>query len=151
MPSLPTRWGHRMWKIVMTHHCLEVRMGGAAPDFPFAFFSLPYIILMLFIHTANIFASKPHTPSPRPCLLSPCPFSPSFCIFVAFVVLAGVLPPPLSKLLFLMLVKHLGDGGHLPTASSIFCRLFILVTVIRWWFCLCWRCRWRLGWSFGWG
>ena len=48
----------------LTHRCLEVRTGGAAPDFPLAFFSfLLYIVLMLFIHPASIAASKPVTPN----------------------------------------------------------------------------------------
>ena len=44
---------------------------------------------------------------------------PSVC-FVTFVVQARVLPPSVSKVLFLLLVKHLSDRGLLSPACSIF-------------------------------
>ena len=83
-------------------------MGGAARDFPLAFYSLPYMVLMLVIQPASILASKPLTPISLALSAISLSFF-FFLLYVAFIVQAQVLPPPISKLLLLMLVEHLGD------------------------------------------
>ena len=98
---------------------------GAAPSIltsrqRWVFCSLPNMVLMLFIHPASAFASKPGTPiSLAFSAITLCFFSFRLVCTCRHLCCTGwMISPPLRKVHLLSRVEHLGDGVFLlPVAS----------------------------------
>ena len=102
------------------------------------------MVCMLFMQPDSMTASNPLTPMDAGLFSNQLVFRSIPAVgFDALVIEAWVVPPPISELLFLVFVQHMGDGGLLPLARCI----FFITEVISGVRIGCWG--WCLGWGLG--